>query len=225
MLEGKNLTKRYEGREVLSSVSVTLRPGQCLGLMGTNGSGKSTLISVLAQTVKKDGGEILLDGRSVVGSKRFLRTKLGYLPQQPALLGELKVKEQLKFWQRNRGLLRGLSGEVDELLGIRELADQRISYLSGGQQRRVSLALTLMGEPDYLLMDEAFNALDAGYQVRLAQWLEEYCRKGKAVLWCSHDREELLALCPESIALDGGRMTAQGATADVIQAMEGRFVW
>ena len=225
MLEGKNLTKRYGSREVLSDVSLTMEPGMCLGLIGSNGSGKSTLISVLAQTVKSDGGQILVDGRSVVGNKRFLRHKLGYLPQQPALLGELKVKEQLKFWQRSRGMFKGLSGELNELLGLKELEDQRISYLSGGQQRRVSFGLALMGEPDYLLMDEAFAALDVNYQADIAGWLLNYCQKGKSVLWCTHDREELLALCPESIALDSGKLVAQGDTESVIGKMEGRFIW
>lgn len=224
MLEGKNLTKRYGGREVLSSVSLQLEPGQCLGLIGSNGSGKSTLIAILAQTIEADGGELLLDGRCVKGDKRFLRSRLGYLPQQPALLGELKVKEQLKFWQRNQKLRNGLSKELEELLGIRELEGQRISYLSGGQQRRVSLALALMGEPDYLLMDEPCSALDAAYRQELLQWIANYCKQGKAVLWCSHDREELEGLCEKSVGLDHGQIAAQGSTAAVLQAMQGVMV-
>lgn len=221
MLEGKDLVKRYGSREVLAPVTLRLEKGQCLGLIGSNGSGKSTLISILAQTLKPDGGKILADGRSVMGNRRFLRDKLGYLPQQPALVEELKVNEQLRLWQKSRGMKKGLTPELAELLGLYELADRRIGQLSGGQKRRVSLALALMGEPEYLLMDEAFNALDVGYRILLLDWMKGFCARGGAVLWCSHDREELLTLCPNCLGLDQGKIIAQGPTAEVLEVMKG----
>lgn len=221
MLEGRDITKRYGDREVLAPVTVRLEKGQCLGLIGSNGSGKSTLISILAQTLKPDGGKILADGRSVMGNRRFLRDKLGYLPQQPALIDELKVSEQLRLWQKSRGMKKGLSAELAELLGMYELSERRVGQLSGGQKRRVSMALALMGEPEYLLMDEAFNALDVGYRILLLDWFQTYCRRGGAVLWCSHDREELLTLCPDCLGLDKGRIIADGRTEDVLQVVKG----
>lgn len=174
MLEVRGLCKSYGGRQVLAPVSFVLPPGQCLGLAGSNGSGKSTLLRLIAQIQRPDSGEILLDGRSVLGDRQFLRRRLGYAPQSAELARELSVERQLTLWARACDMTGPLPEEVLELLGLRELLRCPIRALSGGMAQRVSIAMALLPRPDILLMDEATAGLDQGYGPRLLDWLESF---------------------------------------------------
>lgn len=221
MLEAVGLTKRYGARVALAPVSLRLEPGTCLGLAGANGSGKSTLLALLAQTLRPDGGDIRFQGRSVRGDRAFLRAHVGYVPQRTALLGELTVREQLDLWGRSCGLRRrALPKELQELLGLEELLGQRAGRLSGGMQKRVSIAMALMTGPEYLLMDEAFAALDARYRSRLAVWLRGHLARGGAVLWCSHEPSELTDLCDQAMVLDRGEVVCRAPAAEALAWLE-----
>ena len=99
MLEIRQLCKSYSGRQVLSPVSFVVPPGQCLGLVGSNGSGKSTLLRLIAQIERPDSGDVLWQGRSVLGDRQFLRRQLGYVPQSAELAQDLTVRQQLVLWQ------------------------------------------------------------------------------------------------------------------------------
>jgi len=98
MFAVQGVCKTYQGHQVLSPVSFVLPEGQCLGVAGSNGSGKSTLLRILAQIQPPDKGDIPFDGESVMGDRRFLRTQLGYVPQNNELIPELTVLQQLRLW-------------------------------------------------------------------------------------------------------------------------------
>ena len=206
MLEVRGLCKSYGGRQVLAPVSFVLPPGQCLGLAGTNGSGKSTLLRLIAQIQRPDSGEILLDGRSVLGDRQFLRRRLGYAPQSAELARELSVERQLTLWARACDMTGPLPEEVLELLGLRELLRRPIRALSGGMAQRVSIAMALLPRPDILLMDEATAGLDQGYGPRLLDWLESFLAGGGSLIWCSHHQEELERLCGAVLRLEKGSL-------------------
>ena len=204
MLEVRQLCKSYGGRQVLSPVSFVLPPGQCLGLAGSNGSGKSTLLRLIAQIERPEGGDVLYQGRSVLGDRRFLRSTLGYAPQSAQLAGELTVKQQLALWQAACEAPVPLPGDVLELLGLEPLLSRPISALSGGMAQRVSIALALLSRPRVLLMDEATSGLDRDYIPKLLDWLEAYVAQGGSLIWCSHRREELDRLCGAVLTLKEG---------------------
>ncbi len=206
MLEVRGLCKSYGGRQVLAPVSFVLPPGQCLGLAGSNGSGKSTLLRLIAQIQRPDSGEILLDGRSVLGDRQFLRRRLGYAPQSAELARELSVERQLTLWARACDMTGPLPEEVLELLGLRELLRRPIRALSGGMAQRVSIAMALLPRPDILLMDEATAGLDQGYGPRLLDWLESFLAGGGSLIWCSHHQEELERLCGAVLRLEKGSL-------------------
>lgn len=208
MLEVRQLCKSYGGRQVLSPVSFVLPPGQCLGLAGHNGSGKSTLLRLIAQIEKPDGGDILYQGKRVLGDRNFLRTVLGYVPQSAELARELTVTQQLELWQAACGLSGPVSEDILELLGLRTLLKQPIRALSGGQAQRVSIALGLLARPRVLLMDEATSGLDRDYVPKLLDWLERYVAQGGSLIWCSHHREELDRLCGAVLRLENGVLSA-----------------
>lgn len=207
VLEVRQLSKSYGGRQVLAPASFVLPAGQCLGLAGSNGSGKSTLLRLIAQIERPDGGDILYEGRSALGDRRFLRKTLGYVPQKAELARELTVRQQLKLWQAACEADRPLPADLLDLLGLEPLLKKPIRTLSGGMAQRVNIALALLSRPRVLLMDEATSGLDRDYVPRLLDWLEgEYLPGGGSLVWCSHHAEELERLCGAVLRLEEGKL-------------------
>ena len=206
MLEIDGLCKSYHGRMILKPVRFFLPEGQCLGITGDNGSGKSTLLRLLAQVERPDSGDVRFRGRSVLGDRKFLRNDLGYVPQHNDLMQDLTVEQQLQLWQSACGLKQPLSEEVSELLGIGPMLKKKIRTLSGGMQRRVSIAMALMGDPQILIMDEATVGLDRDYRLGLLGWLEAFLARGGRMIWCSHDPEELDRLCGDRLRICDGKV-------------------
>ena len=192
---------------MLAPVSFVLPPGQCLGLAGSNGSGKSTLLRLLAQIQRPDSGDVLFQGRSVLGDRQFLRRELGYVPQSAELARELTVRQQLELWQRACDLTGPLPQDVLELLGLEDLLKKPVRALSGGMAQRLSIALALLSRPRVLLMDESTAGLDRAYVPRLLDWLEGcYLPGGGSLVWCSHHPEELERLCGAVLRLEDGKL-------------------
>ena len=204
MFAVREVCKTYQGHQVLSPVSFVLPEGQCLGIAGSNGSGKSTLLRILAQIQPPDSGDILFDGVSVLGDRRFLRTQLGYVPQDNELIPDLTVLQQLRLWQRACGLRGPIPGDVSELLGLEALLPKQIKNLSGGMQRRVSIALALLSKPRVLIMDEATTGLDQSYCPHLLDYLEQFLHHGGSLIWCSHHPQELSRLCGSCLYIQNG---------------------
>lgn len=204
-LEVEALCKSYHGRQVLAPLSFTLPRGECLSVVGTNGSGKSTLLRMVAQVQKPDSGRVLYDGHDVRGDPRFVRRCLGYVPQEDAVSEELTVKEQLDLWRAACGLRGPVPDDVTALLGLEQLFRSRIGDLSGGQRRRVSIAMALSTQPAVLVMDEATSGLDEAYRDALLGFVYAFLRTGGSVLWCTHRGEELGTLGGRCLRLEEGR--------------------
>lgn len=201
MFQAHQLTKSYGRRTVLRPVSFCLPRGGCLGIVGENGSGKSTLLSILAQTCRPDSGTITYQGRSVLGDRRFLREKLGYVPQSSDLIPSLTARQQLSLWRSACAGPSELPGGAAEMLGLKELLPLKIEEMSGGMRQRVSIAMALSSSPEILIMDEATTGLDDGCREALLTWLEAYLRRGGRMVWCSHHPEEIQRLCGSVINL------------------------
>lgn len=195
MLLAQKICKSYHRTAVLSDVSFALPPGQCLGVTGENGCGKSTLLSIMAQVNSPDSGDILFRGRSVLGDRNFLRQQLGYVPQSCDLLPDLTGRQQLQLWQSACGCREPLPKDVAEMLCFEELEKIPVGKMSGGMQRRVSIALALSTAPGILIMDEATAGLDSRFRERLLTYLESYLKAGGRILWCSHLAQENQRLC------------------------------
>lgn len=215
MLEIIDICKSYHGRQVLAPVRFRLPAGQCLGIAGENGSGKSTLLSILAQVRSPSGGDIRFGGRSILGDREFLRSHVGYVPQGNDLMPELTVTQQLRLWQSACGRKGPIPQQLMELMDLQVLLKLPVRELSGGMQRRVSIAMALMNEPDILIMDEATTGLDSHYTARLLEYLEGFLAGGGRILWCSHHAHELQRLC-------GGMLTLHRAVPECETTASGR---
>lgn len=206
MLQIDGLCKSYGGRQVLAPVSFFLPQGSCIGITGGNGAGKSTLLRLIAQTEKPDGGNILYRGKSVLRDSAFLRQELGYVPQEPGLMEDMTVGQQLKLWYSACGLGGPLPKDILCLLDVDQLLKSRIATLSGGMRQRVSITMALLNRPSVLLLDEACSGLDEHYRKIFLSFLEEFLTDGGRIVLCTHDKDELRQLCGSTLHLRDGQV-------------------
>ncbi len=201
MLQVTGLQKQYQNIAVLKYISFHLEKGERLGILGDNGSGKSTLMSILAGVQKSDGGEVLFSGAPIT---RESRKRISYIPQEPELLEELTVKDNLALWVGIYGLgkAKDVIATLPKFLAIEPMLQKKISSLSGGMKKKVSIAIAIMNHPDVIIMDEALSALDA----KTVQEVLAYLLKQKDItlLYCSHNFSEVETICNRLVVLQNG---------------------
>lgn len=174
MITAENLCFSYKKNKVLDGLSFTVNDGECLVFTGPNGCGKSTALAIAAGVLKADSGRVESHGR------------IGYLPQSAALFSDMTVLANLRFFARLSGKKLG-----DGLpLGLGELKDTRVSKLSGGQRKRLSIACALIGEPDILLLDEPCAALDKEWKEAFLSMVKYRKEQGCAIIYVGHDPAE-----------------------------------
>ncbi|MCL2857137.1 MAG: ABC transporter ATP-binding protein [Oscillospiraceae bacterium] len=201
------MRKTYGARQILDGVSFAVEPGTACAIIGKNGCGKSTLLAVAASVLRPDSGRVLLGGKDPADQPE-LRKFLGYLAQGDSLFEELTVGENLRFWGSAAGL-HG-SGVTDnpfvELLGLNDFWQKRVSRLSGGMRRRTAICAALLGDPEYILLDEPFSGLDMLYRQELSAFLRKMCEMGKTIIYTTHSPEELADLGDTALLLQSGRI-------------------
>ena len=221
----ENVSFSYDGHEALRGVSLALRPGEVVALMGRNGSGKSTLLKLLAGLHKPSRGSVslALTGQSTLSTRNATLEEIvrivGYVPQNPgALLFKDTVLEELAFTRQGHSLPPDPLADRALLarLGLAEQAERYPRDLSSGQRQRVALAAILVAEPAILLLDEPTRGLDYAQKETLTGILRDLRRQGRAVLLATHD-VELVAHCADRVVLLGeGQVVVDGPTRQVM---------
>lgn len=236
-LEARRLKLRPRGadHDVVRDVSMTLRPGEILALVGPNGSGKSTLLSALARSLEPRGGELRLgeEDAARMTRRRFAR-EVAWLPQQPEAAQGVTVEELVAQGRHaHRPLVGGPSPEdrraVDRALRAMDVLDLRrraVETLSGGERRRVWLALALAQEAPVLLLDEPTAALDLRHQWEVLALLSALNREhGLTLCVVLHDLEQAAALAHRVVVLHRGRIYTSGAPEVCLSEETLRDVW
>jgi ABC-type Fe3+/spermidine/putrescine transport system ATPase subunit len=218
-LSVRHLTKSFGQEQVLKDVSFTVAEGESLVLLGPSGSGKSTTLRLIAGLEEPEAGEIYLRGRRV-DQLRARDRNVGVIFQNYALFPGMTVAENIGFGLRIRGVKAGARGEVVErlleLIGMREQREKLPQQISGGQQQRVAIARALAYEPDVLLFDESFSALDPKTRVGLRREIRILLRKLRVpALFITHDQEEAMDLGDQIAILNQGRLEQVGTPAEV----------
>lgn len=210
----RSVTKTYAGRPALSGVSLEIRAGEALGLLGPNGAGKSTLLGLLCGLRTPDAGTVELFGRSP--REAAARRELGTTPQATSLPPTLRVRETADFVAAHYAN----PVPTPELLadfGLTALGNKQCGGLSGGQQRRLMVALALVGRPRLVILDEPTTGLDVEARENLWERLRQYRRDGGTLLITSHYLEEIQALSGRVVVLNDGTIVADG-TVDQIRS-------
>ncbi len=222
-LEGIGLTRRYGGFTALDAVSIQVRRGEIRGLIGPNGAGKSTLMDLLSGRFAAAGGTVRLEGRDISHLPARARRRAGLARsfQRTNIFPDLTVGEQIGLAARALTADTGADtgAEVMQALGLAALAAQRAADISYGDQRRLDLALALVGRPRVLLLDEPAAGLSMGESLALAALLRELAARWLVtVVIVEHDMEVVFAICDSLTVLHLGRVLAEG-TPEAVRAM------
>lgn len=204
MITVEHVRKAYGKKEILKDVSLQIESGECAGLLGSNGCGKSTLLSILAGVNRPDGGSFKNDDCNLFADRRARSTYLGYVPQGNPLYEELTAKDNLLLWYSRKALKNELQdGGVLKLLGIDEFLNVRVSRMSGGMKKRLSIGCSVAGSPKLLLLDEPSAALDLVCKKQIHNYLKAYKDNGGSILIVTHDVMDF-ELCDRFIMLKDG---------------------
>lgn len=213
-----NLTKKFGEQTALKSINIEINNNEIIGLLGPNGAGKSTLMKSVAGVLKIEEGEIIFNGRDIRENEIETKKKIGFLPENNPLYGEMYVKEYLSFVADLHKTSKERVEEVIDLVGITPEKSKKISQLSKGYQQRVGLAQAILHSPDLLILDEPTNGLDPNQIIEIRNIIKEI-GKQKTVILSTHIMQEVEALCSRVILIHQGNIVQDSN----IEEFKGKF--
>jgi lipooligosaccharide transport system ATP-binding protein len=220
LIRAKGLTKKFGELTAVDGIDFELSRGEVFGFLGPNGAGKSSTMRMIGCVSPRSGGELSILGLDPNLYGSAIRARLGVVPQEDTLDVELTVRENLLVYGRYFGLRRDVIRERTERLldfvQLAERADDQVEPLSGGLKRRLTIARSLISEPEILLLDEPTTGLDP--QARHVVWDRLYRLKqqGVTLVLTTHYMDEAEQLCDRLVVMDGGKIAAEGSPRDLI---------
>jgi ABC-2 type transport system ATP-binding protein len=215
-----DLRKSYGRREVLHGLSFTVEPGEVFALLGPNGAGKTTTVEILEGYRKRDGGSVRVLGEDPERAGGGFRARIGIVLQSSAVYPLLTVREIVELFAGYYPHPRN-AGEVIDLVGLAEKRDARVRTLSGGQLRRLDLALALVGDPELLFLDEPTTGFDPGARRQAWETIRGLRELGKCILLTTHYLEEAHRLSDRLAILREGRIVVTGSPQDLLSEHAG----
>ena len=213
----RELRKRYGAVEALAGVTFEVETGEVFGLLGPNGAGKTTTVEILEGYRRRDGGEAEVLGRDPGLAERELRERIGVVLQHSELWPQLTAREVVRafagYYRRPRDV-----DETVELVGLAEKRDARVKTLSGGQKRRLDLAVALVGDPDVVFLDEPTTGFDPSARRAAWEMVRSLRALGKTILLTTHYLDEAQQLADRVAVIVAGRIVELGAPAELIGA-------
>ena len=215
-----DLRKSYNGRPAVDGITFSVRRGECAGLLGPNGAGKTTTLRICLGATRQDSGDARILGLSMPENALAARRRTGVVPQKDSLDPDFNCAENLEMFARYFGVSRAAArARIPALLDFAGLAERRgepIANLSGGMQRRLTLARALVNDPDLVFLDEPTTGLDPQARHLIWERLRRLRRSGKTLLLTTHFMEEAERLCDRVYVMDGGKIVADGPPAKLV---------
>ena len=219
-LSVSSLHKTYGNTTVVADLSFAVEPGTCFGLLGPNGAGKTTTLRLCLGLTAPDRGEIRLNGYSIPAAAQKARARVGVVPQFDNLDPDFTASENLLVFGRYFGLSDSeVKAQIPELLEFASLgskADARIATLSGGMKRRLTLARSLVNNPDIVFLDEPTTGLDPQARHLIWERLKQLKSAGKTLILTTHFMDEAERLCDRLIVIDHGKKITEGSPRQLI---------
>ncbi|MEO6821664.1 MAG: ABC transporter ATP-binding protein [Candidatus Nanopelagicales bacterium] len=228
MIEAVGLRKEFGAFVAVDGIDVQVRRGEAFGFLGPNGAGKSSTMRMIGCVSPVSGGTLRVLGMDPDRDGARIRARLGVVPQQDSLDGELTVRDNLYIYARYFGLPRAkcrqLADELLEFANLTDRADSLVDPLSGGMKRRLTIARALVNQPEILLLDEPTTGLDP--QARHVLWdrLFRLKRSGVTLVLTTHYMDEAEQLCDRLVVMDHGRIAAEGSPRALIEQWSTREV-
>jgi lipooligosaccharide transport system ATP-binding protein len=228
LVHARGLIKTFDDLVAVDGVDFDVQRGEAFGFLGPNGAGKTSTMRMVGCVSPPSGGTLRILGLDPVAQGAEIRARLGVVPQQDTLDFELTVRENIVIYGRYFGLARSeLRRRADELLDfvqLTERADSRVEPLSGGMKRRLTIARSLVNDPDVLLLDEPTTGLDP--QARHTVWdrLFRLKQRGVTLILTTHYMDEAEQLCDRLVVMDKGKIAAEGSPRELIARYSTREV-
>ncbi len=228
MIHARGLVKRFGDLVAVAGIDLDVRRGEAFGFLGPNGAGKSSTMRMIGCVSPVSEGTLRILGRDPGADGPQIRARLGVVPQQDTLDTELTVRENVLIYGRYFGLTRReLRPKIDELLDfvqLTERAGDKVEPLSGGMKRRLTIARSLVNDPELLLLDEPTTGLDP--QARHVVWdrLFRLKQRGVTLVLTTHYMDEAEQLCDRLVVMDHGRIVAEGSPRELIERYSTREV-
>lgn len=228
LVRARGLVKRFGDFEAVRGIDVDVRPGEAFGFLGPNGAGKSSTMRMVACVSPRTAGDLRVLGMDPDVDGPRIRARLGVVPQQDTLDTELTVRENLHVYGRYFGLsraqVRAKAEKLLEFARLTERADDPVEPLSGGMKRRLTIARSLVNDPELLLLDEPTTGLDPQARHLLWDRLFQLKQSGVTLIVTTHYMDEAEQLCDRLVIMDGGRIVAEGSPAELIHRHSTREV-
>jgi lipooligosaccharide transport system ATP-binding protein len=228
LIRARGLTKRFGQFTAVDGIDFELRRGEAFGFLGPNGAGKSSTMRMIGCVSPPTGGELSILGLNPVTDGAAIRARLGVVPQEDTLDVELTVRENLLVYGRYFGLPRPVIAErtsrLLDFVQLSERAGDQVDPLSGGMKRRLTIARSLINEPEILILDEPTTGLDP--QARHVVWdrLFRLKQQGVTLILTTHYMDEAEQLCDRLVVMDGGKIAAEGSPRELIETYSSREV-
>ena len=220
MIEVRNLTKRYGDLIAIRDISFTAANGQILGFLGPNGAGKTTTMRVITGFMPATSGTVKVAGYDIFDDSYEVRKRIGYLPENPPLYGDMTVTSYLRFVGRIRGIAKAeLSDSIDRVLhtcGLADVTERVVGHLSKGFRQRVGLAQALIHNPSVLVLDEPTIGLDPRQIIDIRTLIKELAGE-RTVILSTHILPEVAQLCEKVVIINEGRIAVEGVLAELTQ--------
>jgi len=222
-LEVRGLAKRFGDIRAVDGIDLTVEPGSVLGFLGSNGAGKTTAMRMILGIVAPDAGTITWQGKAV---DHTTRKRIGYMPQERGLYARMRVHDQVTYFGRLAGLSKTEAAERATYwvnrLGLSERRDDLVQELSGGNQQRVQLAVSLVHDPQLLVLDEPFAGLDPVAAETMQEIISEQAASGVGVLFSSHQLDLVEDVSDTVVIVSQGKQVATGRPIDLRSAASTR---
>lgn len=228
MIEVKNISKAYGNKKVVDNVSLKIEEGKITSFIGPNGAGKSTLLSIMSRLLKRDSGEVLIDGKDILKwDNKELAKKIAILRQSNNINIRLTIRELVSFgrFPHSQGNLKEEDykyiDEAIEYMKLKEFEDRYLDELSGGQRQRAYIAMVIAQNSDYIFLDEPLNNLDMKHSVEIMKILRKLCDDlNKTVVIVIHDINFASCYSDYIVALKDGQIVKNGIAEETIQKEE-----
>ena len=215
----QNLSKKYKNVKALNNINLAFNTPAMIGLVGPNGAGKSTLMKILVGQLKATEGEVLIDGVSLNKREKYLKERLGYLPQDFGLYEELRVEEYLDYMASLKRIKENKKDEIKRVLVMTNLEEKRklkIKTLSGGQKQRVGIAQAMLNNPELIIVDEPTVGLDPEERIKFRNLFSEDSID-KIVILSTHIIEDVESICNLIIVINKGKILFVGEPSELVR--------
>jgi len=220
VIQAEGIVKKYNGKEVLSNVSLNVNKGEFVSLIGPNGAGKTTLVRIILTLIRPEKGLITILGKNPYKDKKVFKS-LGYVQELPNLPPFMTGKEVLLLSAKIKGVKKEEVDELLDLVGMSEFANRQVAKYSKGMTQRIAIAEALLGNPEILVLDEPNIGIDPIFSLKVRELFDKLKRNGSSILMTSHELEDVRKLSDKVYMIYKGKILFEGNVEDLVKKFLG----